>query len=64
MMYLEGVDLDKLKSQAVCFSGQPSLNQDKKRNNWSTPERFGRGPGFNAGDKNLGEDKKSDLSSS
>ena len=30
MMYLEEVDLDKLKSQAVCFSGEPSLNHDKK----------------------------------
>ena len=30
MMYLEAVDLGKLKSQAVCFSGEPSLNHDKK----------------------------------
>ena len=64
MMYLEAVDLDKLKSQAVCFSGDPSLNHDKKRNNWSTPASLGRGPGFDAGDEKLGEDKTSDLSSS
>ena len=64
MMYLETVDLDKLKSQAICFSGKPSLDRDQKRNNWSTPERFGWGPGFDAGDKQLGEDKTSDLSSS
>ena len=30
-MYLEAVDLDKLKSQAVCFSVEPSLNHDKKK---------------------------------
>ena len=36
MVYLEAVDLDKSKSQAVCFSGEASLNHDKKRNNWST----------------------------
>ena len=30
-MYLEAVDLNKLKSQALCFSGEPSLNHDKKR---------------------------------
>ena len=40
MMYLEAVDLDKLKSGAVCFSGEPSLNYVKKRNNWSTPASF------------------------
>ena len=48
MMYLEAVDLDKLKSQAVCFSGEPSLNHDKKINNCSTPASFVRGPGFDA----------------
>ena len=64
MMYLEAVDLDKLKSQAVCFSCESSLNHEKKRNNWSTPGYFGRGPGFHAGDKILGESKTSDLSSS
>ena len=64
MMYLEAVDLDKLNSQVVCFSGEPSLNHDKKRNNWSTPASLGRGPGFDAGDEKLGEDKTSDLSSS
>ena len=31
MMYLEAVDLDKLKSGAVCFSGEPSLNYVKKK---------------------------------
>ena len=30
-MYLEAGDLDKLKSQAVSFSGEPSLNHDKKK---------------------------------
>ena len=64
MMYLETVDLDKLKSQAECFSGEPSLNHDKKRNNSSTPASLGRGPSFDAGDEKLGEDKASDLSSS
>ena len=64
MMYLEAADLDKSNSQAVCFSGEPSLNHDKKRNNWSTPVSFGQGPGFDASDKKLGEDKTSDLSSS
>ena len=59
MMYLEAVDLDKSNSQAVCFSSEPSLNHDKKRNNWSTPVRV-----FDAGDEKLGEDKTSDLSSS
>ena len=55
--------MDKLKSQAVCFSCEPCLNHDKKRNNWSTPASLGRGPGFDAGDKKLGgEDKISDLS--
>ena len=63
MMCLKAVDLDKLKSQVACFSGEPSLNHNKKRNNWSTPASFGRGPGFDAGDKKLGEDKRSDLSS-
>ena len=29
-MYLKAVDLDKLKSQTVCFNGEPSLNHDKK----------------------------------
>ena len=32
--------------------------------NWSTPASLGQGPGFDAGDKKLGEDKTSDLSSS
>ena len=64
MMYLETEDLDKLKSQAVCFSSEPSLNHYQKRNNWSTPASLVGGPGFNAGDKKLGEDKTSDLSSS
>ena len=41
----------------------PSLNHDKKRNNWSIPASLDRGPGFDAGDENLGEDKTSDLSS-
>ena len=63
-MHLEAVDLDRLKRQAVCFSGEPSLNHDKKRNNWSMPSSLGRGPGFDAGDEKLGEDKTSDLSSS
>ena len=53
MMYLEAVDLDKLKSQAVCFSGEPSLNHDK-RNNWPMPASLGRGSGFDAGDEKLG----------
>ena len=30
MMYLEAVDLDELKSQALCSSGEPSLNHEKK----------------------------------
>ena len=30
MMYLEAVDLNKSNSQTVCFSGEPSLNHDKK----------------------------------
>ena len=64
MVYLEAVDLDKLKSKVVFFSGEPSLNYDKKRNAWSTPASFGPGPGFDAGDKKLGEDKTFDLSSS
>ena len=65
MMYLEAGDLDKLKSQAVSFSGESSLNHDKKkRDNWSTPASLGRGPGFDACDEKLGEDKTSDLSSS
>ena len=64
-MYLEAVDLDKLKSKAVCFRGEPSFNHDIKINNWSTPASLGRGPdGFDAGDKKLGEDKTSDLPSS
>ena len=29
MMHLEAADLDKLKSEAVCFSGETSLNHDK-----------------------------------
>ena len=66
MMYLQAVDLNRLKSQAVCFSGEQSLNhgkeKKKKRNNWPTPASFDRGPGFDVGDKNLGERKKSDLS--
>ena len=32
-----------------------------KKNNWSTPASLGRGPGFDAGDEKLGEDKTSDL---
>ena len=32
--------------------------------NWSTPASLGQGPGFDAGDKKLGEDKTSDLYSS
>ena len=64
MTYLEAVDLDKSNSQAVCFTGEPGLNHDKKRNTWSTPVSFGRGPGFDAGVKKLGEDKTSHLSSS
>ena len=63
-MYLKAVDLDKLKSQAVCSSGEPSFNQDKKRNNWSPQASLGQGRGFDAGDEKLGEDKTSDLSSS
>ena len=35
-----------------------------KKSNCSTPASFGRGPGFNAGDKKLDEDKTSDVSSS
>ena len=31
MTYLEAVDLDKLKSQVLCFSGESSLNHDKKK---------------------------------
>ena len=31
MMYLEAVDLDKLKNQGVCVSGESSLNYDKKK---------------------------------
>ena len=31
MVYLEAVDLDKLKSKVVFFSGEPSLNYDKKK---------------------------------
>ena len=64
MVDLEAVDLDKLKNKIVFFSGEPSLNYYKKRNAWSTPASFGRGPGFDAGDKKPGEDKTSDLSSS
>ena len=67
MMYLEAADLDKLKSQAVCFSGEPNLNHDKKkRNDWSTPASLCRVPGFefDANDEKLGEDKTSDLSPS
>ena len=63
MLYLEAVDLDKLKSQAVYFCVEPSLNHDKK-NNWSMPVCFDRGPGFDARDKKLRDDKTSDLSSS
>ena len=40
MMYVKAGALDKLKSQAVCFSGEPSLNHDQKRNNWSMPASF------------------------
>ena len=36
----------------------------KKRNIWSTPASFDRGPSFDADDKKLGEDKTSDLSPS
>ena len=31
MLYLEAVDLDESKSQAVCFSGEPSINHNKKK---------------------------------
>ena len=31
MMYQEAVDMGKLKSQAMCFSGEPSFNHDKKK---------------------------------
>ena len=31
MMYLQAVDLNRLKSQAVCFSGEQSLNHGKKK---------------------------------
>ena len=31
MMYLEAVDLDKFMSQVLYFSGEPSLNHDKKK---------------------------------
>ena len=44
--YLDTVDFGKSNSQAVCFSGEPSLNHDKNKNNWSTPLSFGRGPGL------------------
>ena len=64
MMYPETVDLNKLKIQAVRFSDESSLNHDKKRNNWSARACFSWGPGFDTGDKKLGEDKTSDLSSS
>ena len=64
MIYLEAIDLDKLKSQAVCFSVEPSLNHDKKSNNWSTPASLGWGLGFDTFDEKLGEGKTSDLSSS
>ena len=30
MMYLEAVDFDKLKNHALYFSGERSLNHDKK----------------------------------
>ena len=30
-MYLQAVDLNRLKSQAVCFSGEQSLNHGKKK---------------------------------
>ena len=50
------------KSQAVCFSGKPSLNYDQKNNNWSTPVSFCRGPGFDVGDKKRGEDRIAGLS--
>ena len=56
MLYLEAVDLDESKSQAVCFSGEPSINHNKK-NNWSTPVSF------DAGDKKTSQDKTSGLSS-
>ena len=29
MMHLKAADLDKLKSEAVCFSGETSLNHNK-----------------------------------
>ena len=31
MMYLQAVDLNRLKSQAVCFSGEQSLNHGKEK---------------------------------
>ena len=30
-MYLEAVNLNKLKSQALCFNGEPGLNHVKKK---------------------------------
>ena len=67
MMYLEAVDLDKLKSQAACFSGEPrsnDLNHDKKRNNWPTPTSFVWRSGFDTGNKKFGEGETSYKSSS
>ena len=64
MMYLEAVDFDKLKSEAVCFSGEPSLNHVKKRNNWSMPASFCRGPALARLTKKHGEGKTSEPSSS
>ena len=61
-MYLDTVDFDKLKTPAVSFSGEPSFNHDKKRNNTLKPVSFSRWPGFDTGDKKLCEDKISGLS--
>ena len=62
MMYLDTVDFDKLKTPAVSFSGEPSFNHDKKRNNTLKPVSFSRWPGFDTGDKKLYEGKISGLS--
>ena len=45
------------------FRWRTKSYHDKRRNNWSTPARFGRGPGSDVVEKNFGEDKTSDLSS-
>ena len=49
-----------LKSQAVCSSGEPTLNDDEKKNR-STAASFGRGPRFDVGDKKFGKHKISGL---